>query len=265
MVKAALLAAAITVLATTLPLRADGGRATRAYLHAVAAACASGTDEETPEDLANDFTRIARELNEIPRCGVVPETAAAGRELQALAGDLAGLLRRAALHRAATAIRPGSLSRRWSAAWSASRSRCVPKSRRPRPICGTTCGRPPSVGNNAAGNCRQPRGSSTSMPADIRRVSGGGPPGRRSQRRPLPGQGAGRGGRCGGSHHRLHPANPHQTEGSGGPPAARGRPGKPESLERCGRRPHRGLAPRSGLCVCRRPAGPGPCSQWRVP
>ncbi len=99
MVRPSLLSASFVLLATALPLSAADDPATRAYRQHVAAVCARGADGETSDDLANDFGRIAREVGEAPACGVAPEVAEAGRELQAVAVDLQALLRRAAEHR----------------------------------------------------------------------------------------------------------------------------------------------------------------------
>ena len=96
--KPAFLSASIILLAITLPLRA-GDRATCAYRQHIAAVCTAGTAAETPDDLAEDFSRIARELGEMPPCGVAADVMEAAHELRAVAEDLHDLLGRAAQHR----------------------------------------------------------------------------------------------------------------------------------------------------------------------
>jgi tetratricopeptide (TPR) repeat protein len=98
-VRPALLSVSLSLLAVALPLRAADDTATRAYQLRIAAICAAGAEPETPDDLANELGRVARQLDGLPNCGVQPDVVAAAEELRAAVGDLESLVRRATVHR----------------------------------------------------------------------------------------------------------------------------------------------------------------------
>ncbi len=88
--------APLVLLPMTSPSRADDTG--EAYWRQALVASASAR-ADTPADLADEFDRVARELGELPSCGVAPDLLDAVASLRDLAGRLARLVRIADAHR----------------------------------------------------------------------------------------------------------------------------------------------------------------------